>query len=401
MAKWVAGAALLAACWPNAAQAQSEPAPIPAAVPNQVVPASEAGGDVAAEGGVVQTSCSSCGGGLFGHGGGASCGTAGCPTCCYAGREPCDCPPPQGRIGRCFHGLYECICCPDPCYEPRWLAVANNAFFQDAARPVTQMRLRWDTALNMTLADKAEFFWARADGNGKGPRPPTVAGRRVFNTSLDYSDITMYTEAATGRLGVFVELAYVNVQPDFYGGASGFGDMNVGTKTLLLDCELIQSSFQFKTFIPTGNFTRGLGTGHVALEPALLTSVKLTPEWYLQNELAFWFPIGGDQSYQGPVFHWHLALNRALWKCGHGIQLVGSLEANGWDIAGGRYTSPVANAAGNPVNLSAKDIDIVNVGPGARLIFCDKVDLGLGTAFALTSDSFGDQIYRVEFRWRF
>ena len=37
-------------------------------------------------------------------------------------------------------GLYEALCCPDPCYEPRWLAVADAAFTCEAARPVTQQR---------------------------------------------------------------------------------------------------------------------------------------------------------------------------------------------------------------------------------------------------------------------
>ena len=62
-------------------------------------------------------------------------------------------------MGRLLNGLYHCICCPDPCYEPKWNALADSAFFQDGARPVTQMRLRYESVADYTFPDKAEFLW--------------------------------------------------------------------------------------------------------------------------------------------------------------------------------------------------------------------------------------------------
>ena len=59
--------------------------------------------------------------------------------------------------------------------------------------------------------------------------------------------------------------------------SSGFGDLDIGTKSLLLDCELLQVAFQFITYIPTGDFHKGLGTGHVSLEPSILFALKLSP----------------------------------------------------------------------------------------------------------------------------
>ena len=49
--------------------------------------------------------------------------------------------------------------------------------------------------------------------------------------------------------------------------------------------------FAFNTFVPTANFNKGLGTGHVSLEPAVLLAVKVTPSTYVQSELAYRFPI--------------------------------------------------------------------------------------------------------------
>src|SRR5262249_4090772 len=142
-ARCVAGATLLTAGLSGALRAQSEPLFPPAAANQPALfspaPAAEATGAAPADGGVVQTGCSSCGRRLCGGNvdslgpGGGGCAT--CGTGCYPGRKPCDCCFPGNTcVGRFIGGLYECICCPDPCYEPRWLAVANNAFFVDAAR---------------------------------------------------------------------------------------------------------------------------------------------------------------------------------------------------------------------------------------------------------------------------
>jgi hypothetical protein len=352
----------------------------------------------AADGGVVPAGCSSCSGGLLGAPG-PNLGPVGCDGCCggncYPGRKPCDCCcDSNSRCGRFFCGLYECVCCPDPCYEPHWEALADAAFFQDAPRPVTQMRLRFDNVWNYPFPDKAEYLWARADGRGAGPKPPAgVLGEK----RVEYRDISLYNEVGIGRFSTWMELPYRHVEPETFNGASGIADLVIGTKSLLLDCELLQVTFGFNTHVPTGNFTKGLGVNHVSLEPTLLMALKLTPTTYLQGEAAYWFPIGGDQTYEGPIFHYHLSLNHLLWCCGTGIKVVGNVELNGYEIMGGAFTDPFT---GQP--RSAKDVgDILSVGPGIRLIFCDKIDVGLGSAFKVTADSMGEEFLRAEFRWRF
>ena len=39
----------------------------------------------------------------------------------------------DSACGRFLNDVYNCICCPDPCYEPHWTALADSAFFVDAA----------------------------------------------------------------------------------------------------------------------------------------------------------------------------------------------------------------------------------------------------------------------------
>src|SRR5262249_42449923 len=151
------------------------------------------------------------------------------------------------------------------------------------------------------------------------------------------------------------EIPYVNLRPEEdFNGASGIGDLIIGTKTLLLDCELLQFAFGLKTFIPVGNVAKGLGTGHVSLEPELIAALKLSDRLYFQGELAYRFPIGGNQNFAGPMVHYHLGLNYLLWHCGEDIKLIGGVEGEGYYITGGEFTA--FNAAGQPVLLSAKDV---------------------------------------------
>jgi hypothetical protein len=73
------------------------------------------------------------------------------------------------------------------------------------------------------------------------------------------------------------------------------------------------------------------------------------------------------------------------------------LEANGYDFAGGAFTSPVD---GFPVSSKLVG-QILNVGPGLRLDLCSRVDFGVGSAFPVTKDRLAEELVRVEMRWRF
>jgi hypothetical protein len=511
----------------------------------------ERGPDTApADPGVVQTGCSTCGSGLIGSlappaDGPDGCCGGGCGAECYPGRNRsyCCCGDGDSCLGRLCGGIYHCICCPDPCYEPRWIAVQDSAFFTDSARPITQLRYRVDTGFDVDRPDRAEYFFARPrtmpNQLEPGPSDPSNPlytafrhgvgkGPAYIASDFDHEDFDVYMEGATERFSAFVEIPYKEIDPStgaasvkfqqttppptmdvlppapfttadtslpggttvqppngimlpagtvlkkdvilVNGGftypvsgtaqatpqpipaqtripagtalpyntlfnpgavtatpkinpttvmpivspalnASGFGDMNFGTKAVLIDCELLLLTLQFKTYVPTGDFSKGLGNGHVSLEPALLWSLKLTPEMYLQGEFAYWIPIGGDALYQGDIYHSHISLNRTLWSPCTGIKVVGTLEGSHWVILGGNYTDPnllvpdprPGAPAGQltSVAASASNEQIFSAGPGIRLFVCDKIDFGVGTQFALTSDHWEEELIRCEFRWRF
>lgn len=413
-------------------QLQAEPSPFPAgnmvghpqaAQPSATgVAAPPLQGDHKTTGdskGIVPASCPSCAGlgspsghppagagllGLRGTGSGTgpccSCGSfcKGCRPKCVPGQQPCACDEHCGWLQGTYFGkfascLYECLCCPDPCYDPQWLPVADAAFFTPSVRPQTQTRFHWDAGTNVVLPDRSEFFWARADGSGKGPKPN--AGFLVA-PSVRYHDINMYTEAAAGRIGVIVDMTYRSVDPVGAAHGAGFGDMKVGTKTLLFDCELLQVGMQFLTYIPVGQAMKGTGVGHVSLEPSLLLGVRLGPDTYLQSQVAEWIPLGGDPDYAGAVLHYHLGLNHVLCRFNKDIPVLLTTELNGWSFQDGSYTDPVLGSF-----QQASGYTYLSLGPGLRLCFCSRCDLGFATSFALTEAHFPLDLFRTQFRWRF
>ena len=381
---------------PAGERPQELPAPqaAPAPAPVQVAPAascSTCGGG----GGGARMGCSSCGGG--GGGGGPGCGCVSYPcgyNGCFPGHQNCcgscggcgSCNA-DGPFGKFFCCFYSCLCCPDPCYEPCYRPEANSAFWVDGARPVTMTRFRYDSGHNFEQPDRSEFFWARTGGGGKGP------GK--IETSMKYDSIRLYQEAATGKASFFIEQDYRAVDPDTNNHASGFGDMNIGTKALLFDCELMQLTFQFKTYLPVGSAGKGLGTGHVSLEPSLLLTVKLLPETYFQAQGAEWIPIGGDPAYQGSVLHHHYAINHVLWRPLADVPFIGSLEFNAYSFQDGQYSDPALGQF-----QKSSGYTWMTAGPSLRVAICTRLDLGFSAQFGLNEGP-PQQIYRTDFRIRF
>jgi hypothetical protein len=320
-------------------------------------------------------------GGLGSYGGCDSCGNG-----CVAGRKPCDlgCLDSDTYVGRFFGGLCREICCPDPCYEPSWIPAANAAFGQDGPRPVTQTRLRWDAGFNYNFPDSAEFFWAQE--KAKGPANPSAR--------LSYNSLSLYQEVAAKGASFFIEIPYYSINPEGNSSSAGFGDMNLGVKTVVLDRDLVLVTTQLRTFIPIGNPTNGLGTGHASLEPALLMALKITGSTYLQTEIAEWIPLGGTPGFAGAVFHYHFSLNQNLCHVGECVNVVGTLEFNGYSMRG-QYT----DAAGVIQDLSGSNY--YNAGPGVRVQFCDRCDIGVGMAFGFGDRHGPDQLYRTELRIRY
>ncbi|HTN74607.1 MAG TPA: hypothetical protein VL096_05150 [Pirellulaceae bacterium] len=316
----------------------------------------------------------------LGCGGCGGCGSGGCGGCQNC--EPCEA---HTRLGRFACGIYHSICCPDPCYEPAWTGIANASFWVESARPVTQTRYRWDTSRNLMFPDRAEFIWPAVG----------LLGPPVAPNTINLNELNMYTEIATGGFSIFFETPYRSYETNLGAHAAGFSDMTIGTKSMLFDCDLMQITLQFKTFLPVGVGFSGLGTQHVSLEPSLLMALNLAPDTYAQAQISEWIPISADANAAGAILHYHASLNQVLYRWQPSIPVIGTLEANGWSFQDGQYTDPVLGVQ------SASGTTYVSAGPGVRVVVCDKVDFGIGSAFAITDQHWGEQTFRSEFRWRF
>jgi hypothetical protein len=403
--RWLTAAIFIAAGWSAGFAAAQTPTgvstfltaePAPAKLPGTVAPVAAAmTSDAKTDPNVIPAGCSKCAGGLLGgtsddmDGYGCACGDAERVDVCIPGRlHCCSCCDASGPIGRCLCGIYNCICCPDPCYESHWIAAANASFWLDSVRPQTQMGVRWEHATDFGFPDKAEIFYKKSGTGG----PPATK-------KLGYDQIGLYTEAGAGLAGMFIYVPYLEVHPDAQQEHSGFGDLIIGTKSVLLDCELLQVGFMFKTYVPVGNTTEGLGTGHLTLEPTLLATCKLGPNTYLQAQLGEWIPIAGTSGFAGGNLNYHLSLNHLLYKILPDVVLIGTLEFNGWSFQNGAFS---VTDGKNVTVFGAADTTYANIGPGIRLVICDKADIGVGSAFAITSARGGpESVFRTEFRWRF
>src|SRR5271166_611614 len=219
------------------------------------------------DGQVEQSSCATCGGfhgQLDGHV--FTCQTGCASGNCIPGRQPCN--PPLNEcdtvVGAFLSNLYQCICCPDPCYEPKWEPGAYASLFADYARPRTVTRLRYDNLEDMTRPDRNQF-WLNNVTPTRLPRKP------ISNLNARLQQVYLYQEAAGPHGSLFVEIPYRQINESWAPTQAGFGDINFGIKSLLFDCEMLQIAFQMRTFMPSGNFTNNLGNGQFAIDPSILT----------------------------------------------------------------------------------------------------------------------------------
>lgn len=287
------------------------------------------------------------------------------------------------RLGRFLYGVQAGICCPDPCYQPQWTMLANASFFSESARPQTRQRFRWDYFRGYPFVDSAEYVWASANGLGPAAEP-----------QIDFHDLTMYVETGSEKFSFFVATPYRSAYLDSGGHYAGFSDIQTGTKTLLHDTSLVQLTFQFKTYLPTASPGKGLGTGHVSLEPGLLLGIQLTERSFLQAEVAEWIPIGGDPDAAGALLRYSTSYNRRLFQSLSKNELIATIEYSGLSFQDGNYTDPVTLT---PVPLSS--LHLGRLGSGLRFNICDKINFGAGVQVGLTDQS-PEATFRTEIQFQ-
>ena len=148
---------------------------------------------------------------------------------------------------------------------------------------------------------------------------------------MDFQDYTLYLEKTIGPAwSIFAEGGVRALNPDLNDNHTGLADANVGFKYAFLADECQVWSFQFRTYLPTGAASRGLGTHHVSVEPGILGFVTLTERLGLATEVRYWQPVGGTD-FAGSILRYGLGLRYDLID-GNDWRLAPTLEAIGWSV---------------------------------------------------------------------
>jgi hypothetical protein len=313
----------------------------------------------------------------------------------------------------------------------------------------TWFRFRYDAAFNNTVPDRAEFIYKHL-GVGQFP---DQAWERV--PKIDFQDIAPYFEwQLADRLSVFAEIpvrtvtvyeavpvttfdedrqepvltGYRYVNPQAF---TGIGDMNAGFKYALAVDEFQYATFQLKTYIPTGDAFRYLGTNRVAVEPGLLYLARLSDRLYFQGEARYLVPINGtkainglpnlpeaNQSFAGSIFRYGGGLGYDLirpagyynvssyYASPNGLRVTPIIEAVGWSVVNGLQSVnvPIGTTGTGiddlPIIESARGTTIINLKLGVRTTYGPR-SVYVGWGHALTTQNWYEDLFRIEYRRMF
>jgi hypothetical protein len=255
----------------------------------------------------------------------------------------------------------------------------------DYAVPMSQFRLRFDAAYNDNRPDRAEFFYAKCGCFPGAPGPPQL------ESSVNYQDISAYLEVALNcRFSTFVEVPVRFLDPENNHVADGLADMNAGFKWAFIASDDRYLTFQMRSYFPTGNSERGLGTHHFSLEPALLAYQKCDRLVFF-GEFRDWIPIDGTD-FSGNIIRYGAGLGYEVF-CSDHLRFTPIVEGVGWTVLGGKeFVFPQG------VAVDAAGDTIVNVKFGGRLDFGERSSFYFGYGRALTGAVWYKDIYRAEYR---
>jgi hypothetical protein len=263
----------------------------------------------------------------------------------------------------------------------------SSVGYIDPAIPGNVFRFRFDASYDDRRPTRAEFFYPK--GAPAGPGLPVPEPR------VDFQDLEAYLEmAATERLSGFVNVPVRFLNPEVNSNHTGLSDIDAGLKYAFLFHEDLVATFQFRTYAPTGDSHRGLGTNHVSLEPAVLLYNRLTDLLGLESELRLWVPVGGT-NFAGEIIRYGVGLHYDVCRTTH-CTVTPVIEFVGWTVLDGKES--VVPPSGVAFVEDAAGQTILNAKLGVRVKFGDRADLYSGYGRPLTGDRWYENTFRLEFR---
>jgi hypothetical protein len=293
----------------------------------------------------------------------------------------------------------------------------TGAGYIDSAIPVSQYRLRFDSAYGNNRPDRAEFFYPKCGCFAMIP-PGKVVGNAVFDPNakgppvfpeknVDYQDLRNYLEyAVVPQMSFFVDVPVRWINPDANANAVGLSDIQFGGKYAFLYTTDTVLTAQVLANAPSGDPHRGLGTNNWAVEPAILAFQRIGERIYLEAELRDYIPVNSKTDFAGNVLRYGVGASYLIYNT-EAFRFAPVLEFVGWTVLGGKELTQ--DAAGLPLVLDSTGVTIVNAKIGVRIGFgrandspvLNKADLYIGYGRALTDERWYQNMLRAEFRYRF
>ena len=270
----------------------------------------------------------------------------------------------------------------------------------------SEVRLRYDVALDDKTPDRAEFFYAKcgcyraAKADLNAPGPGSNAPK-----SINFQQLYFYGEyALKPGVSLFTHLPVRWVQAKLatdFPDAAGISDMQVGLKYAPLVSERRSLTLQFKATLPSGDPSRGLGTNHASVEPSLLYSESLSQRLTLEAQLGDTLPLSSSSNagtgattsqFAGDVLFYGIGPSYELIRQNQ-FHLFGVVEIVGWNVRSGLVTGQA--------NPSSAGVNIVNSKVGMRLFAGPRHSVYAGYGVALTAATWYRDIFRMEYRYAF
>jgi outer membrane putative beta-barrel porin/alpha-amylase len=296
--------------------------------------------------------------------------------------------------------------------------------------PITesQIRIRFDDAFEDQFPDRSEFFYAKCSCY-RGLQPiipaaydPNAPGPGLgVPKSINFQQLYMNVEYSPHRrFSAFVEVPIRWLQPQGFqsvpppalgflpfSNQSGLSDVTAGVKFAAVASEGTYLTFQFKSYFPSGDASKGLGTNHYSVEPSLLIYHSLSDRWTLEGQMGDWHPIGGSagvpitgsEGFAGDVFFYGIGPSYKLYRGSH-VGLAPVVELFGWHVLGGFQTQPVTGTTdGAASEVSGWNIVNLKVGVRTSIGFHNSFYVGFGQA--LSHHDWYKHIVRLEYRYSF
>jgi hypothetical protein len=263
-------------------------------------------------------------------------------------------------------------------------------FAIDITQPLNNFRMRFDGAIGQRNPDRLEYFWPRAGVlNGKGP--PLVENK------INYQEYRMLFEIGSKKASVLTEVPFRFVDPQFNDNVGGLGDVSIAPKLVLMDGACWQISQLFRTYFASGSPHKGLGTGHISIEPNFLFRYRWSAITYLHAQIKYWAPLGGDPIYAHPVLGYGFGLSHVLYESDT-FALLPTLEFLGSDLQSGQQSALPA------IMQNVQHMGIINFQPGMRVVKDYGGDLGLfelgfSGGVPLTGSHWYGSLLRIDLRW--